>query len=560
DTEAIQTPGATAGTQPSSKLAMVLSVICVPLCIGLSFFQKPDPLSLSLSRDEAVKTAREYVHKEGLDDPALSLCFQKLKGDINDEACQCLQDKLGRARFEQTFNDTAHPQIWNVRFCGQQMIKEIVVQIDACKRSVIGATLKLPDDAAGAHLTQAEAVGRVEKFLREYHKDMLPFKLVGQKTFERSGRTDFSTEWECSRFGASDSKLRLECATVGDVVSGFKLNWDLPDKWSWKYREFTIRRGAMTFIVVLELLLLIVATLVNLLRVPKNHAPSFRWIGGYVGLMAALIAAMVALQTPNLLSSYDSQTPFVPFVIQTYLYQLINMIPILCVFGVLLIVAADSGQQYTPFDKSRLETDKLVPLITEGESASKSLFTGYSIGAIAVLLTIGAVKLICSYTTEAVYSSYDIASWLAQSQCPSLLAIVFAALCSVASVPILGVADGIIRRYLPSKLKFTFANLLFSVAVAGMTKQSHDIVLLAALIFAAIQVIYILLKRVFTKDPFSLAVAVYFFILTFAASVLYQLARPLLQIDSFICIAALLLPLLSIFTSKSQSSERRSAS
>jgi len=526
------------------RLVLLATLVLIPFCLACAFIARKDPWSIQVSQDQAVKMARDYVHNVGIEDPTLNLCFQRLDCDVNSDASQCLQDKLGKAKFERIFALTGSPQIWLVRFCGEEKIKEIDVQIDACKNRVSGLILRLADSQAGAKLSKAEAVNKVESFLKDFHNELLPFKLVGTKKFDREKRTDYTTQWECTNLGASDLKLRLECGTVGDTVTGYGAHWEIPDKWSFKNREFTVRRGLAGLAVIVEGLLLLAFCIAWLLRVQENKAPGFAYIGKFLAVVAAFITFLVILHAAPLMSNYDSQTPLIPSLIDTILSQTTMHISTLCILGVVLILASDAGQEFTPGDYTRSESGKIILSLRNAASFFEPLCTGYSVGLAALLLFTGSMYLLSQYSTEASTAAYDIVAWLAQGFSPSFFAIALSLVIALVSIPLLGCLYGFVERYLKTRWRFLMASLLASVSVAGLTKHSHDLVLIAALLFWALQLLHFAVYKIFRRDPFSLAAAVYSFMLMGTVWEFLTLGRPLLQTDAFICIAAFLLPFL----------------
>ncbi len=513
----------------SRAKAVILCIAALAACLALTFVPAPDKLSLALSRKEAKAIATAYLHKTGLYDPELKLVVERLKSNTNDESNQCIQDKLGKRKFKQIFEETSTPLVWTIRFCAEQKIKEMRVDIDACKKALIGLTLTLPDDAPGASLSEAEALKKITEFLNEYHKELGPFKLVGLKTVEREKRRDYSTKWECSRFGCSDLRLRIDCGLVGDVVSGYLPYWDLPDKWAFNYREFTIRRALAIFALVIQIIFALVAIVLWLLKVPAKNAPNIRWAAGFIACVALINMILNCLHAPVLLANYDSQTPFAASLIQLLCASASGYLPLLCMLGLVLILAKDAGKQFAPLSESGENIWK---------DFSGSIMTGYAAGAVAFMLLAAAVQLVSLYSNEAIVNAYDIAAAFAEGYSPAAYTIAYSLLLSLLSFPIAGGIYGFLGRFLKGKIKQTAFFAFLSFSIAGLTRQSPDILLLTALIFAALVISRYFLCSFFSKNTVALAAAAYAFMVLAVSSQFIMLCRPLLLLDCLICLAS----------------------
>ncbi len=489
------------------------------------FTINPAKLSLQTTREEAVAIAENYLKENNLKDPRLNLTFSRLNSEVDNSICQCLQDKLGKNRFHKIFDHYFAPLTWLVRYSSEDQIKEMSVGVDACRKRLSFFNLTLADKDKGATLSEKDAIAKIEKFLQTYHQDLFPLKLVGRKIIERENRRDITTQWESTLAGTSDTKLMIGCSVIGDTVSDFYRSWEIPDKWNWKYQEFTSRR-AIGYSLFFALLSMICAlTLFWLLRVPHTGNFHFLWAVKYVSIAGVLYVTCAAQKADYLISYYSTGTPFTLAYIQEILDQLPTCIFALTLLGALISLTPDTYKQF------RLENNQI-----------SSISTGYCLAFIFMILACVYSYFVDSLSNQVSLEQFDFITFYAHANNPALLAICFTLFNTLYAVPTLELTrklfDCFVCKPAHQTALFAFTSLVFAL----MVRQSHDCILIFALSYISLHISWFCLNRIFRFDAIALAACIYAGSLSLITLQMLYLARSIMYYDALICTIALILP------------------
>lgn len=490
------------------------------------FYQIPqEKLSLQTTKEEAITIAEKYLTENKLKDPSLNLRFVQLDSGVRASVCQCLQDKLGKIKFHKKFDHYFVPQIWLVRYCGENQIKEMTIGVDACRKKLSLFNLTLADNEKGTRLSKKEAISKIEDFLHAYHEDLFPLKLVGSKIVERENRRDITTQWESTQAGTSDTKLMVDCSVLGDTVSNYHKIWEMPDKWSWKYQEFTPRRAFGYFLYFALLAMIVSLTTYWLLTLPKIENFDTSWMLRYVLITGVLWLTYLVLYAPCIISSYSTGTPFIASAIQCLLDQLPLCIFSLTSFGILVSLASNSQKQLQLDSKSMW-----------------SISSGYALSVIFFILACFYSYFVDSISNEVSVNHYDLNAFFAQVNSPALLAICVSSIFMLGAIPIQEIVYKLFDRFAPTAKHQTVLFTFVSLTTALIVRQSHDCLLIFALTYVSLQISWFSLDRIFRHDALAFAAFVYSSMLSLITlHFLYQ-ARDIMYIDALICTSALILP------------------
>lgn len=507
------------------KKGLIAMGLVLPISFLLLIYSvEPTEKGLNITRKQAIEIADAYIAKNNLKDDSLNISVQDLSSYIDIPACQCLQDKMGKKNFKSLFKKVFVPQVWQVRYCSESQIKEMTVRIDASKKLVTSFDYTLAEKDKGAKPDKKDAIDKIETFLNEYHKDLFPLKLVGSKIIERENRRDVSTQWECQKFGTSDTRLMLECSTVGDTVSDFWKRWELPDKWKWKYQEMTPRRALGFFLCFIEISLICALSIHSTAKLPEDFSIDFMWVVKYLSLTGLLWIECLFLQIPSNAFSYQTGTPFILASIQGFFEQLSSLFT-LSFLGILLMLSPNTRAQ-----------------LKENTQPHYSIFAGYTLAIVFIVLLCGLFSFADSLSNEVNPDHFSFTVIFARSISPALLAISLTAIFTLFYIPAQELIYTFFDKYVYTLKRQLFLFTLTSLSVALTTRQSHDCILVFILTFTSLQISWLALDRIFRHDSLAFGACVYAVGLIIITWYFLYTARNTLFTDALICSLALILP------------------
>lgn len=370
---------------PRSDLALVALGI-VGLAAFLSLYDRTFPqaaVDLEVTRDEAVRTARDFVVEQGaeLEPHRRAVVFS---GDS--VGLTFLQRQLGVEEASRWAREEVPIWTWNLRWFQPEEKEEWVAEVGMAG-DVVGYRHLIEEAAEGAELGQEAARRLAEDFLRGLGWELAELEEVEASTSEKDNRTDHSFVWE--RQGTTvdwrpddpesgTGSVRMSVTVQGDRVGGYSHFLRVPEEFR---RELSSTQSVGTFLALSSLgvtvLLTIAALIIAIIRYRRDD---IRWRPAIaLGLLVfALMALYMGTSWPTLAYNYPTDLPWAVFVGLTAL----SLLLVGGVYGAMVLFNAAAGESLgrETFPESlRGFAEAATGRLTVPEFAGASL-RGYALG------------------------------------------------------------------------------------------------------------------------------------------------------------------------------------
>ncbi|MFA6540634.1 MAG: SpoIIE family protein phosphatase [Bacteroidota bacterium] len=179
-------------------------------------------VNLSVSRSEAVTTARQYLMKMGYDASAMSTESSFL---YNTAVNQFFASKVGTAQANRILSsDSLDAHRWQIYFFEprsnvSQMKNQYRVWISQ-RGTVVGFTHTIQDSAGSVRLTEDSARVIAENFLRGVNIDLHRFTLVKSSSINQVNRRDHTFLWAC-RDSILDGRIEVTVWIQGNEIGRY---------------------------------------------------------------------------------------------------------------------------------------------------------------------------------------------------------------------------------------------------------------------------------------------------------------------------------------------------
>jgi hypothetical protein len=229
-------------------------------------------------------------------------------------------------------------QHWMTRYFKSLDQEEVTVSVHPEAGNAMGFSHTLPEDRAGAYLTDDAARTLAAAFAQAHGQDAGAMDLKESATEKKKARSDHTLVWE-ARPGdvrnLDEAHYRVEVNVAGDRVSGWRVYWKLPEAFErarsrqnfWPIAITVAQIGCITGLVVWSLVLLI-----------RNIRKGLvRWRTAMImgGAAAALMIVSLLLARDQMLKNYPTAVPIETFQVMQYVLLATGMI-----FGSILLAAA----------------------------------------------------------------------------------------------------------------------------------------------------------------------------------------------------------------------------
>ena len=193
---------------------------------------------LTYTRDQAVKKAREILEERGLR-PDNFTAVAWVGSGISLEEFQYIYEKEPQ-KIHEMAEKAATPFVWAVRFFKPNSGNEYTVEFNG-QGKLLDVEVTQEEDEPGATLSKEEARKIVETYFQKEHPEMMPYLAEAPSEQKKEKRTDWIFNFKVPKFkvGEADFKVQIDC--VGDQPSGYSANWTLPESWTFKRKQKSIR-------------------------------------------------------------------------------------------------------------------------------------------------------------------------------------------------------------------------------------------------------------------------------------------------------------------------------
>ncbi len=346
-----------------------LGVAAVVVLAGLVVFALPRPewspkVELATNAHAALTTARQHLRDQGVAvDSFQSVVSQQTQWDANDVAYR--HANAGPEAAVQLYHDDLAPAMWRVRFYRVQEKEEWQVHLRPDDGGVYAVRHQLPEDAAGADLSEADARQLAEDHLRVFGLDPADFALKESSSEKLPNRRDHWFIWEAAdgdRRNVAQSYFRCEVHIAGDHAAGLRRFVKLPEDWLRGREEGSIWRTVLRWVPIL----VIIAAAIHLLwlLISRIRAGELSWSRPlWIGAAGTLLFALNAANgLPTFYAGYPTEIPLGVFT----LTQGVGLVIGALIIGLMVAGGTGLAESMFPGSVSRLTRGSLAPQVKDG--------------------------------------------------------------------------------------------------------------------------------------------------------------------------------------------------
>ena len=258
---------------------------------------------LTLGPAEAQAKAGEYARGLGIAPEAWRSVTSFGDWSLGNQTAYLLR-RLGTAETNRFLAEQLPSYVWQTRYFRPLERAEVFVRLDQ-NGALHSFERRLPEDAPGERLTQAEALALAERFVREQGRgEALAWELVTAVAEERKARTDHVFEWENTAGRLDEAAFRLRVGVKGGEIGEFSTYLKLPEAFErrmMKQSEADVALGLARD--ALSAAVLVVAVVVFVLRFRRDDI-DLRFAAGAAGALLALAVLRQLNALPTLLAGY----------------------------------------------------------------------------------------------------------------------------------------------------------------------------------------------------------------------------------------------------------------
>lgn len=303
-------------------LLLWLIVGAFGLAIFLHFYPHAFPeasIEFRINRHQAIEIGEEALRQLG--SPKLSGFIRAADFDWDETAKRFLEKTIGLTEANEIMRHEATVWFWNCRWVrtGERTLYRAAVSPDG---KIVGAEILLPEEEAGASLSQQEARKIAEKFLeKNLQLDLREWKLVAAEQKKRPNRLDhtFVYEHRYKKFPPTEktpATVRLRVDVSGDKLTGYYLRYLYVPEW-WRFEERrrqTLRVILLVFATTLHTALLISLLVFGLRTITRKEPIAWRAVLPFPAIVFALTFAFALNYAPLWFIGYDPAQPVGTFI------------------------------------------------------------------------------------------------------------------------------------------------------------------------------------------------------------------------------------------------------
>lgn len=192
---------------------------------------------VTVSKDEAIRIARQYLHERGLAE-SVPLLEVELATGLDQTELQYFREQTSLRESADLARKSEYTLYWIVRFFSPDEPEQQLVFVNADGR-VRSATLEQRPEIYGKHLDEKHARELAEGFIKKEHPEFLPIVFDGAKETRWVGRTDWEFKYLVPAGKVKDADEVLTVSTAGDRIACFRSDWRIPQSWQFKRMQQT---------------------------------------------------------------------------------------------------------------------------------------------------------------------------------------------------------------------------------------------------------------------------------------------------------------------------------
>ena len=304
-------PPAPAGYAPLSRRRSAAAVAIGAGLIALRFVPLPefgDWTDFATTPKKARQSAETFLRSCGFDVSGYRSAV--IPFDRTDPiGAQYVLQTGGLEAVKALYRDRMPTPLWRARYFKPGQIEEFRVSIKPASGEVVGFERKLPDDAPGATLEDAEARALAEGFLRQHGQDPKAGVLKEQTRKDEKARRDHTLVWDYDLAGAGEAKVRYIVVIQGKAVGSWTRGVKIPEDWQRRREQKSVLTELLRWLKVPYLALVAGAAIFLLVvRIRRGEIPwKFALLAGAAAAAPALVRT--AASVDSFWERYDTSIP-----------------------------------------------------------------------------------------------------------------------------------------------------------------------------------------------------------------------------------------------------------
>jgi membrane protease YdiL (CAAX protease family) len=320
-------PGAgleTHGYRPMSSTAMAALISCgivgLALLIGVKREAIGDFVRFQIHASDAVTRANQVLLENKVE-PSSYHHAATITYTFDPYTNEYLRRTIGISAANRLYRTQVPPAFWTIRYFRDSQNEEymVVLQTDGSLHSLHHT---LDEKKPGANLSNAEAQGRAETYLRDQKNlDLAAWNLVESHANQRPARIDHTFTWEQKApidptQGQSGAHVRMQLQVLGDEVSSYRVFIKIPEEWRDAESRTTPLQLVQSYCRTIGIAIVFITVLVVFLRsLRRPEIAQIRWrgLGKFAVWMGAAAVVIFVNRAPQLLVNYTTAWPLKSF-------------------------------------------------------------------------------------------------------------------------------------------------------------------------------------------------------------------------------------------------------
>ena len=534
-------------------LLVLLALFCIvqfsifPTLIG-------SDSKLSISRDEAISIAQDYLKKKNIDITGRSIVAW-VGEDINGHEMQYALEKV---KFQKTLALSRRAYrgiLWRVRFFRPLDPQVYLVSLDG-KGNPTSFSVALDEEAEGQKTTREEAQALVENYLQSEQKQYQPLALLDVFDNARSKRNDYSLRYKSESLSLPDAEFRVNVSCLGNLVCNFNRSWQLPDKWLFEKARRTLKDQISQYLGIGLNLLTLVAVIWWLKGIAATG--SIHWRPAILISIPVVftLVPQVLNDLPELFIIYDTSNPIDTFLTGQFVRQILTVISWLAVTCATAAFSLAAFRILSPQSPINTIIKATVSETAEDKPGNRkdlwidAILVGYTFGIGWQALDVVRVFLQTKFSPSIMIAPLDAFTKLAGVVSPSLETITDSFITGIFTALTAASLAGLYAKYVGRKRDYFIISFVVALALNFSYRYYQDIVIGTLFYFLGAVVLWLLIARFARRNALAYFLLGASYVISYALRLLIGYAPGLFANDIAIIALVLLSPAIYLFLLK----------
>ena len=224
-------------------------------------------IDLRLTRADAVKMAREFIHSRGFDTKGFD---HAVIFDADANASVYMQRTQGMRKANEYIKNGIPIWTWRVRWFKELDKEGFNVFINPSSGKIEHFSHSLLEDAAGVDILKDAAEKIALDELGRHNIKIADYDLKENSTVKRKNRTDHYFVWERKNFKIAQATYRITVSVAGDKLSAYSEYLKIPEDFTRELDKET--SSGIIFTTICSMVMFLFTIMAAVVLVLKNHA------------------------------------------------------------------------------------------------------------------------------------------------------------------------------------------------------------------------------------------------------------------------------------------------